>query len=213
MVTICPTITASDPHQYRTQIEHVAAFAHRLHLDFMDGAFTPAHSIAIEQAWWPDTAKVDLHLMYKKPADFLQKAINQKPRLVIVHAEAEGSFADMAKALHDQGIKAGIALLQKTNPEVIRQGLDIIDHVLIFSGKLGFFGGKTDLKLLDKVRTLKKWKPELEIGWDGGVDDSNLQRLIEGGVDVLNVGGFIQRNAHPADAYATLYKIANSIKT
>ena len=32
---------------------------------------------------------------------------------------------------------------------------------------------------------------DLEFGWDGGITDQNVAVLVNGGVDVLNVGGFI----------------------
>jgi 3-keto-L-gulonate-6-phosphate decarboxylase len=47
-------------------------------------------------------------------------------------------------------------------------------------------------------------KPSLEIGWDGGVNTSNVQQFINGGVDVLNVGGFIQHAHNPQAAYLEL---------
>jgi ribulose-phosphate 3-epimerase len=75
--------------------------------------------------------------------------------------------------------------------------------VLIFSGKLGHFGGHADLDLLDKVRQLKEIKPTLEIGWDGGVNDQNAAELAHGGIDVLNAGGYLH-GKDPAAAYAKL---------
>jgi pentose-5-phosphate-3-epimerase len=77
--------------------------------------------------------------------------------------------------------------------------------VLIFSGNLGHFGGHANLKLLDKVTKLKELKPTLEIGWDGGVSDHNAKQLADGGVDVLNAGGYLHGH-DPAKAYATLKK-------
>ena len=65
-------------------------------------------------------------------------------------------------------------------------------------------GGQANLALLDRVRQAKKWKPSVEVGWDGGVNDHNIRQLADGGVDVLNVGGFIQKAAEPLAAYAKL---------
>ncbi|MGI0133798.1 MAG: hypothetical protein ACREBW_02415, partial [Candidatus Micrarchaeaceae archaeon] len=81
---------------------------------------------------------------------------------------------------------------------------DMIDHVLIFSGHLGHFGGSADTRLLAKVRELRSLKPSVEIGWDGGVNATNAAELAAGGVDVLNVGGFIQHAVNPVQAYSYL---------
>ncbi len=70
--------------------------------------------------------------------------------------------------LHDAGIEVGIALLPTTVVDTIVPALDMIDHVLIFSGNLGFQGGQANLALLSKAQKLRSLKPSLEIGWDGG---------------------------------------------
>jgi pentose-5-phosphate-3-epimerase len=104
--------------------------------------------------------------------------------------------------------------LQSTAAEVIFSALDHIQHVLIFSGNLGYQGGShVDFNLLEKVKVLKRHKPELEIGWDGGVNDQNVAELINGGVDVLNVGGYIQKAEDPARAYSALKRIADETGT
>jgi len=60
------------------------------------------------------------------------------------------------------------------------------------------------LSLLDKVREVKLLHPEAEISWDGGINDKNAKQLANGGIDVLNAGGFIQQAANPSVAYAKL---------
>lgn len=197
MAEVCPCVLAADPHDFREQIERIAHFARRIQIDLTDGLFTPAKTLPIDQVWWPHGAKADLHLMYKRPDLYIDQIIKLEPSLVIIHAEAEGSFGPFAKKLHDAGIKVGVALLANTQPELIESSLDQIDHVLIFAGSLGYMGGKADLGLLDKVKKLRALKPELEIGWDGGVNDENAKQLAEGGVDVLNAGGFIQKADDP----------------
>lgn len=210
MAIICPTVTAYEPHEYREQMERIAHFAERIHVDFMDGLFAKAKSPTLQQAWWPHSIPIDLHMMYIRPDIYVHKIIDLEPTMVIIHAEAEGEFEPFAKKLRNAGIKVGVALLPKTKTSLIEPALELIDHVLIFSGNLGHFGGQADLDLLKKVFRLKHIKPELEIGWDGGINESNAKDLAKGGVDVLNVGGFIQKATHPETAYATLHSIIGS---
>jgi pentose-5-phosphate-3-epimerase len=85
---------------------------------------------------------------------------------------------------------------------------------LIFSGNLGYQGGSVaDMQLLEKVDLLKKHKPNLEIGWDGGVNDQNVAELVLADVDVLNVGGFLQTSANPVATYHALSRIADETGT
>lgn len=204
MAVICPTVTAQNAHTYRTQMERIEPFARAVHIDLMDGEFAPTKSIEPDHVWWPKKLQADIHLMYKHPADHLATLAKLRPRLIIVPAEAEADHRQIAAQLHKAGIKAGIALLQKTPLKKAEPLLKYYDHTLVFSGKLGYHGGTADLALLDKVRDIQKLHPLAEIGWDGGITDQNARQLVEAGVDILNVGAFIQKSDEPERRYEQL---------
>lgn len=207
--TICPTILAGNVDDYRVQMERVAGFVHRVHIDLADGIFAPTKTIDLDKVWWPGGVRADLHVMYKQPFEHLKMYVNLGPQMVIVHAEADGDFISFADALHAHGMEVGVALKPETFVDTIRPALDFIDHVLIFSGNLGHFGGHADTHLLTKALQIKQLQPRIEIGWDGGINDKNARILAAGGVDVLNVGGFIQHAADPQAAYGMLVKQVN----
>lgn len=202
--TICPTITTDNPDTYALQVEQTLAYAHRIHIDVADGVFTPNRLVDIENVWWPGGVRADLHVMYEHPFEHMDSLLTLKPQLVIVHAEAEGDFLKFAAGCHHHGIEVGVALLPETPVDAIAPALDVVDHVLIFSGHLGHFGGHADMSLLGKVQQLKQLKPRLEIGWDGGVSDKNAAALALGGVDVLNAGGYLHGAMAPKTAYLKL---------
>ncbi len=201
---ICPTVTARTKEEYREQMERLAGFAPRVHIDVADGEFTPVKLIDIANIWWPGGVRADVHVMYRQPFKHAKRLFDLKPQLIIAHAEAEGDFIDFAEKAHSNGIEVGVALKPESTPDLIRPALDWIDYVLIFSGHLGHFGGQANTHLLTKALRLKQLKPELEIGWDGGINAQNAATLAAGGVDVLNVGGFIQHAANPEAAYRQL---------
>ncbi|HEV2403485.1 MAG TPA: hypothetical protein VGS08_04760 [Candidatus Saccharimonadales bacterium] len=207
--TICPTITAQsdDTNAYNEQVERLASFALRIHIDLTDGQLAPTKNISPEEVWWPGGVRADLHVMYRRPFEHTAVLLDLGPQLIIVHAEAEGDFKKFAEQAHDHGIEVGVALQQHTSPELIRSSLHLIDHVLVFSGDLGHFGGHADFRLITKVKHLRELKPTLEIGWDGGVNDDNARALAMSGVDVLNVGGFIQKAKDPNASYEKLVHI------
>lgn len=206
MAIICPSVTAYDVATYSVQLKRLEKFAPRVHLDFMDGIFTKTQSVSLHDAWVSanESTAWDVHLMFMRPDLYVEQLTKFKPNLVIVHAEAEGNFVELADKIKALGSKVGVALLQKTPVSLIYPVIDLIDHVLVFSGNLGHYGGKVDTGLLSKVDELRNLKPGLEIGWDGGVNDRNINMLVRGGVDVLNVGGFIQQSDDPENAYAKL---------
>lgn len=206
MSVICPCVTAADAHAYREQMARVAPFAQRVHIDFADGELAPIKLVNPIHAYWPEGVLADLHLMYKKPQDELETVISLQPNLVIIHAEAEGDLLGMQRELRAVGIKTGVALLQQTEPEAAHELIADADHVLIFSGDLGHFGGTADLNLLHKLGRIRAINANAEIGWDGGVTADTAPQLTLGGIEVLDVGGYIQKAADPQEAYATLIK-------
>ena len=207
MAIICPTVTAFNEHEYKQQLLRLQPFAERIHIDLMDGQFASTQSPSLDHIWWPPEFEVDIHLMYQEPMDYLEQLIDLKPRMVIIHNEAHVHHMHFAGQLHKNGILSGLAILQDTPVSYAEQIMHSFDHVLIFSGQLGYHGGTADLELLRKVNEIRYHHPDVEIGWDGGINDTNVDQLVKGGVQVLNVGGFIQNGSAPLDAYVKLKKI------
>lgn len=198
---VCPTILAHNAAQFSKQLRNIASFAKRIQIDLMDGEFTESTSLGVESIRWDPIAEADIHLMFKNPSKKLDSLIHKQPNMIIIHAESNAHHMYLAAQLHKENIKAGLALLPQTTVSEVEDILHSFDHMLIFSGELGKFGGKADLKLLEKARQAKKIFPQIEIGWDGGVNLQNASELVGGGVDVLNVGGSIQKASNPEDAY------------
>ena len=207
MTAICPTVTAYDTATFQGQMKLVSSLTDRIHIDLMDGEFASQESPDLSEVSWPHHVIADIHLMYQRPMEYVQVLVHLNPHMVIVHNEAHLHHMQFAAELHKEDIKVGLALLQDTPAEWAEQIMHSFDHVLVFSGNLGYHGGSADLGLLEKVKFIKHRHPEVEIGWDGGINDQNAAELIRGGVDVLNVGGFIHGAAQPRDAYARLRDI------
>jgi ribulose-phosphate 3-epimerase len=151
--------------------------------------------------------------MYKNPRRAAEVILEHKPNMLIVHSEAEGNFASFVSLCRGAGVKVGVALLPRTPVDTILPALGSIDHVLVFSGELGRFGGHVNLDLLNKVKVLRQHRHDIEIGWDGGVNLQNISQLAFGGVDVFNVGGFLQNSDDPEKSYRALARIAEETGT
>jgi ribulose-phosphate 3-epimerase len=214
VAVVCPTITAYTEDEYKLQMDRIVHFGQRVQIDLTDGVFTNQATITPDKAWWPIGFTADFHLMYREPKAAIGEILKHKPNLIMVHAEANIDIRQIADYVHTAGVKFGLALLASTPVEDIFDFLPRSDHVLIFSGNLGRQGGSVaDLTLLSKVQAVKERKKEIEIGWDGGVNDQNAAELILGGVDVLNVGGFLQNNPEPEKSYHILQRIAEETGT
>jgi ribulose-phosphate 3-epimerase len=209
MSVVCPTITVANAAAYREQMACVVPFAPRIHIDLADGELAPTKLINPIQCYWPEDKIIDIHLMYKRPAEELETLISLKPQLVIIHAEAEGDLMAIVRQLRAVGIKSGVALLAQTEPSMCRGLIAEVDHVLVFGGKLGYQGGSADLEMLKKVPKIRAINSNVEIAWDGGVSVDNIAQLSLGGIEVLNAGGAVHHSEDPAAAYAELCKLAS----
>jgi ribulose-phosphate 3-epimerase len=207
MAQIVPTITAYDEPAYASQIREITPFTQRVHLDVMDGEFAPTKSVSLDSLWWPHSFEtVDIHMMYQRPFDHLKQLVHLRPHMVIVHVETMFHHMHFAAELHKEGIKAGLAIMPDTPVENIDQIMSSFDHILLFSGDLGHFGGTADVSILSKIPQIREHHPHIEIGWDGGINAQNAKQLADAGVDVLNVGGSIHNANQPTQAYEMLMK-------
>lgn len=203
-VSIVPAILTNDEQSYRSQVESINTFTRRVQIDVTDGIFTPLKTLDITDVWWPNNWSADLHLMASNPSSYLETILKLNPSLCILQAEASEDLRPTFQALKDVGIKVGLALLPTTFPGHVKQYIDIVDHVLIFAGQLGVQGAAADLMQMEKISLVRKMKPELEIGWDGGANLSNIRTLAHADLDVINVGAAISRSENPAESFAQL---------
>jgi len=209
MSEIAPALTAETLDDYKAAVDRVHAFARRVHVDISDGEFAPNFLIAAGQLWWPKEFTVDIHAMVARPSEHVATLVALKPNLIIFHAEAAEDILPVLTQVKQAGIQAGVALLKTTVPSTVAPLIQASDHVMIFSGDLGHYGGIASLMQLEKIRLIKAIKPDVEIGWDGGVNLENAYTLTQGGVDVLNVGGTIAKAENPAGTFEALVKEIN----
>lgn len=204
MSILAPAVLADNPAMYKQQVDRITGFAERVHVDLTDGEFAPTFTIGIGDLWAPEGWLVDVHVMAHNLDDYVPKLLALRPSMIVVHAEARGDVAKALGQIKQAGIKSGLALLRPTVPATVAPLIEQAEHVLIFSGELGRFGGTASLMQLEKIRLIKNINPGVEIGWDGGVMIENAYSLVQGGVDVLNVGGAIQKAGDPQAAFAKL---------
>ena len=206
---IAPCVTVDGDDEYKAAMQKLHEFTERVHIDTCDGEFAPTFLIDESRIWWPEGWEADIHAMVARPSEHVDQLIALKPSLIIFHAEVTEDLLPTIKKIQIAGIKAGIALQRPTVPSVVQPLIEQADHVMIFSGDLGHYGGTASLMQLEKVRLIRNIKPTIEVGWDGGVNLENAFSLAQGGIDVLNVGGTIANASDPAAMYKSLVEEMN----
>ena len=199
-----PAILSNNKQEYRTQIERINGFTRRVQIDVTDGVFAPGETLDITSIWWPKNWQADLHLMAAQPSSYLDTILKLSPALCILHAEAEENLLPIFDKLKSAGIKTGVALLPSTYPGNAKPYIEAADHVLIFAGQIGVQGGQADMMQTEKIPLVRNMKPELEIGWDGGANVSNIRALAHADLDVINVGSALSTSPNPAETFQEL---------
>lgn len=204
MAVIVPTITTEDVNACNASLLEFSRFAKRIQLDASDGSFAPTNLAPLTGVQPIDGVALDIHLMSARPSEHLTDMLELKPALCILHAEVDDDLKNIFIQLHNAGVKVGVALLRSTFPNRVRELIELADHVMIFAGELGRQGGAIDMLQTEKVTLIKNIKPEVEIGWDGGANLSNVRALAHSDIDIINVGSAISRASDPAAMYQSL---------
>lgn len=207
MASIVPAILAATPAEFAVQLQAIKPFAKRIHIDITDGIFAPSHTINLAQVYGLPGVEIDLHLMLQLPSEHIETIISLHPNLVILHQESQDNLLSMIDQLSKVKIKTGLGILPQTPVAACKHHLGVVDHALVFTGHLGYYGGQMDQSQLSKIDEIKAIK-DLEVSVDGGVNADNASVAVSSGADVLISGGFIVQNSDPALAYQQLCELA-----
>lgn len=203
-VSIVPSILTDNKQDFRLQAERINYFTRRVQIDVSDGTFAPTQTLDITNIWWPKNWETDLHVMSARPSEMMDTILKLSPSLCIFHAEANEDLLPLFATLKEKGIKVGVALLPATYPGKVEHYIKVADHALIFAGQLGAQGGVADLMQMEKIPLVRNMKPEIEIGWDGGANITNVRAIAHADVDIINVGSAISQAENPGQVFEEL---------
>lgn len=203
---IIPAIIGKDFAEVNEKVLLVEDFVTWVHLDIMDGIFTPVES-------WPyfdikeapkdlgdidfirtDNVRAEVHLMTKHPERNLSKWIEAGADRVMLHYEStdEETLSHIFTELSDSEVQVGIALKYETPISVLDSFIDQIDVVQLMSiGKIGAYGLPFEEGIYDKIKSLRARYPGVTISVDGGVSLENAGELMKAGADYLVAGSAI----------------------
>lgn len=212
-ILVGPSILSADFLRLGEQIDAAeAAGADFIHVDIMDGRFVPNISVGlpvVEAVRRATHLPVDVHLMIVEPERWVERFVAAGANVVTVHVEADHHLHRTLRAIAETGGQPSVTLNPATPLTTIEEILPVVRQVLLMSVNPGF-GGQTFIPaVLDKIRRLRVQidarNPTCRLEVDGGINASNVRRIVDAGADTIVAGSAIfnpERGVE--DAMATL---------
>ena len=166
----------------------------QIHYDVMDGKFVQNKSMSTNEVLdiISKTKKhiSDVHLMTIDPENQIN-ILDGKVDYITFHIEACNDFNQL---ISNRKSKIGISIKPNTSIESIKKYLDHISHVLVMSVEPGKGGQKFINETLNKIQKLKKWRPNLIVQIDGGINNITGPKCFKVGSDCVVSGSYIINN-------------------
>lgn len=206
-VFISPSILSADFGRLNEEIASIEGLVDTLHVDVMDGHFVPNLTFGAPVVRCIKTKlSLHCHLMVENPEHYVEAFASAKAHTFIFHIEASKEPEALIKKIHAHGMKAGVSLNPSTELAALDKVLPLVDSVLVMSVKPGFGGQEFMSVALEKIVSIRKRFPELDIAVDGGINETTGQQCKEAGANILVAGSFIFKANDRATAIASLRK-------
>lgn len=208
-----------------------------LHIDIMDGHFVPNMTFGAPVVTMirphvekPNSAfgrgTFDCHMMIAEPHRWVKEFKKAGCDLYCFHYEAalqstaadspsgqteeKTSPAKLIRFIHEQGLRAGIAIKPKSPVDVLYPILDsetkeeVPDMVLVMTVEPGFGGQSFMADMMPKVKDLRKKYPEMNIEVDGGLSGKTIDQAADAGANVIVAGSAVFGAKDPSEVIAKL---------
>lgn len=190
----------------------------RIHVDIIDGQFadnltlTPLDLTVVDF----EELGLDIHLMVEEPMDavFECEAVHEYLPIKRITAQIErmSHQEDFIHEVHRNGWEAALALDLYTPIEAIDEACwPEVDAILLMSVEAGNQEETFNPHIFHKLKELRAAHPraaKIPVVIDGGVKLTNLQKILQEGVDEVSVGSALWKSADPQETVEEFFDIA-----
>lgn len=212
-IIVSPSILSADFANLERDIKLVERNgADWIHVDVMDGHFVPNITIGIpvvKSIKKVTTLPLDVHLMIENPEKYIEDFANAGADILTFHYEAvkKENIKPLITNIKNLGVKAGLSIKPKTQPEEILEFLpDLdLDLVLVMTVEPGFGGQKFMADCAEKIKVIKQHATQnLFIQVDGGINAETGEICTKYGANSLVAGSYIYKAENIKEAISSL---------
>ncbi len=193
---IIPAILEKDFNQAWNKIRQVKDLSKWVQIDVIDSKFSFGKTFELEllndNPEETENTLWDIHLMVEEPINWIEKCNFVGATRIIGQVEKMTDREKFVDEVKNIGIDVGLAMDIDTEVKNIPKETDL---VLLMGRKSGFESRPIDNRVFEKIKQLVKIKKENNykflIAVDGGVNEDNIKRFAESGVDIVYCTGAI----------------------
>jgi ribulose-phosphate 3-epimerase len=210
-----PSILSADFVNFQAEFETISN-CDLIHIDVMDNNFVPNLTFGlpmVERMQAITPKPLDVHLMIAQVDKWAPGYAECGSYSVTFHAEASDDPVALARRIRAIGSRAGVAIKPGTNVDPYLEDLAEFDQLLIMTVEPGFGGQALIESTLEKVAKARRWidaeKLDVWLQVDGGIDETNIQRVAELGADTFVAGSAVFKATDRAKQIDSLRNLAN----
>jgi len=208
-IIVSPSILSADFANLERDIKRVEeAGADWLHVDVMDGHFVPNITIGVpvvKSIKKIANIPLDVHLMIENPEKYVEPFAKAGADILTFHYEAVKDIKSIIDLIKSFGMKAGMSIKPKTNPQEILQYLSDLDLLLVMTVEPGFGGQSFMSDCAEKLPIIKENAHEkLIIQVDGGINAETARICTLKGANSLVAGNYIYNSENIQKAIESL---------
>jgi ribulose-phosphate 3-epimerase len=212
---INPSILSADFVNFERDFGTIAN-SDLIHVDVMDNNFVPNLTFGLPMVarMQQITPKpLDVHLMIANVDKWASNYAETGAYSVTFHAEASENPVVLARSIRTIGARAGVAIKPGTDVEPFLEILQEFDQLLVMTVEPGFGGQRLIEDTLAKVskarRKIDAEKLDVWLQVDGGIDESNIERVASLGADTFVAGSAVFKADDRAKQIENLRNLAD----
>jgi ribulose-phosphate 3-epimerase len=213
---INPSILSADFVNFERDFGTIAN-SDLIHVDVMDNNFVPNLTFGLPMVTRMQQVApkpLDVHLMISNVDKWAPGYAETGAYSVTFHAEASDNPVALARTIRAIGARAGVAIKPGTDVEPFLELLHEFDQLLVMTVEPGFGGQSLIEETLTKVskarRKIDAEKLDVWLQVDGGIDESNIERVASLGADTFVAGSAVFKAQDRAKQIENLRGLAES---